>query len=228
MKLLRMFSCVWAACLVLFSATLAIIAQTPVNVGPPAPPAFAGKYQGVARTAKGDEQITLQLVDQAGKFSGQLITPQGQFEIVKGQAGDGLLSLDLDQKGSATKLSVRQRDDKLVGEWSRGGKTEPVELKKVDEFSGEWEAIANIYDQNYPFSLSLKVEGERVTGGSSSEIGSATITRGLLKDGKLVIELTGTSGAIILLDASLKDGNLIGSIDFNSQAQGSWVAVRRK
>lgn len=210
--------------LVLLLVPLIVLAQNAANP----PSSLAGKYQGVAKTATGDVQITLQLNDEAGKFSGHLVTPQGQFEVVKGRMADGLLSLDLDAKGSAAKLRVRQREDKLVGEWSRAGQAEPVELKKIDELSGDWEAIANINDQNYPFSLSLKVEGEKVTGGSSSEIGNATITRGLLKDGKLVIELIGTGGAVILMDATLKDGNLIGSLDFNGQVQGSWVAVKRK
>jgi hypothetical protein len=228
MRLLRMVLCVSVGCLILFLATLTALAQTPVKAGPTVLPPFPGKYQGVSKTAKGDEQITLRLVEDTGKFSGQLITPQGQFEIVKGQVAEGVLSLDLDQKGSPAKLSLRWREDKLVGELSRAGQVEPVELKKIDEFSGNWEAIANINDQNYPFTLNLKLEGDKVTGGSSSDIGNASITKGVVKDGKLFLELLGTSGAVIVLDANLKDGNLIGSIDFNGLAQGSWVAVRRK
>jgi hypothetical protein len=223
-----MVSCVWVGCLVLFLATLTALAQKPVDAGPTVLPAFPGKYQGVSKTAKGDEQITLRLVEDAGKFSGQLITPQGQFEILKGQIADGILSLELDQKGAPARLNLRWREDKLAGEFSRAGQAEPVELKKIDEFSGDWEAIANINDQNYPFTLNLKVESDKITGGSSSEIGNASITKGVVKDGKLFLELLGTSGAVIVLDATLKDGNLIGSIDFNGLAQGSWVAVRRK
>lgn len=228
MRMLSMVSCVSVGCLILSLATLTALAQPPVNAGSTVLPAFPGKYQGVSKTAKGDEQITLRLVEDAGKLSGQLITPQGQFEIVKGQFAEGVLSLDLDQTSSPAKLSLRWREDKLVGELSRAGQAEPVELKKIDEFSGSWEAIANINDQNYPFTLNLKVDSDKITGGSSSDIGNASITKGLVKDGKLFLELLGTSGAVILLDASLKDGNLIGSIDFNGLAQGSWVAVRRK
>jgi len=191
------------------------------------PPSFAGRYQGVAKTATGDVQITLQLGDEAGKFSGQLITPQGQFEIVKGQMADGLLSLDLDAKGSAAKLSVRQREDKLVGEWSRAGQTEPFELKKIDEFSGDWEAVANVDGQNYPFTLSLKIDGDKITGSSASELGNSTISKGSLKDGKLSFQLDGGAGTIFML-ATLQDGNLVGDFDFNGQLQGRWVAVRRK
>lgn len=209
--------------LVLLLVPLIVSAQNPANP----PPSFAGEYQGVAKTATGDVRITLQLGDEAGRFSGHLVTPQGQFEIVKGQMADGLLSLDLDAKGSAAKLSVRQREDKLVGEWSRAGQTEPVELKKIDEFSGDWEAVANVDGQNYPFTLSLKIDGDKITGSSASELGNSTISKGNLKDGKLSFQLDGGAGTIFML-ATLQDGNLVGDFDFNGQLQGRWVAVRRK
>ena len=228
MKMLRFVSTVMAAGLVLFLAPLIVSAQDPARTGPTAQVSFAGKYQSAAKGSGGDALMTLQLADEGGKYSGQLVTPQGQFEIVKGQFADGLLSLDLDLKGAPAKLSLRQREDKLVGEFSRAGQTETVELKKVDELTGEWEAVANINDQNYPFALSLKVEGDKITGGSSSEAGNATITKGVWNNGRLVLELLGGGGAIILLDATLKDGNLTGNLDFNGQAQGRWVAVRRK
>ena len=227
MKLLRMVFCVPAAGLVLFLAPLAVMAQNPANVSPPAPSSLAGNYQGVAKTATGDVQITLQLNDEGGKFSGHLMTPQGQFEIVKGQVADGLLSLDLDLKGAPAKLSVRQRDDKLVGDWSRAGQAEPVELKKLDELSGDWEAVANVDGQNYPFTLSLKIEADKISGSSASELGNSTISKGTVKDGKLAFQLDGGSGTIIMT-AALQDGNLVGDFDFNGQFQGRWVAVRRK
>jgi hypothetical protein len=228
MKMLRFVSTVMAAVLVLFLAPLIVSAQDPAKAGPTAQVSFAGKYQSAAKGSGGDALMTLQLADEGGKYSGQLVTPQGQFEIVKGQLADGLLSLDLDLKGSPAKLSLRHREDKLVGEFSRAGQSETIELKKIDEITGEWEAVANINDQNYPFALSLKIEGDKVTGGSSSEVGNATITKGVWNNGRLVLELLGGGGAIILLDATLKDGNLMGNLDFNGQAQGRWVAVRKK
>ncbi len=213
--------------LVLLIVPLIVSAQNATNVSPQAPSSFAGRYLGVAKTATGEVQITLQLGDEAGRFSGHLVTPQGQFEIVKGQMADGLLSLDLDAKGSAAKLSVRRREDKLVGEWSRAGQTEPVELKTIDELSGDWEAVANVDGQNYPFTLSLKIDGDKITGSSASELGNSTISKGSLKDGKLSFQLDGGAGTIFML-ATLQDGNLVGDFDFNGQLQGRWVAVRRK
>ncbi|MFS8085508.1 MAG: hypothetical protein ACMG6H_07740 [Acidobacteriota bacterium] len=227
MKLLRMVSCVWVAGLVLFLAALTVVAQTPVNVSPPTQPTFAGKYQGVVKTATGDAQITLQLADDNGKFSGHLVTPQGQFEIVKGRMADGQLSLDVDPKGPVAKLSIRQRDDKLFAEWTRAGITESFELKKVDELSGDWEAVANVNGQNFPFALTLKIEGDKITGSSASELGDSTISKGILKDGKLNFQLDGSSGTIYMV-ATLEDGSLVGDFDYNGQLQGRWVAVRHK
>lgn len=226
MKLLRMASCLLTVCLPLF-LPLNSSAQTPASAVAPAPTALAGKYQGVAKGAAGDLQVTLQLAVNEGKFSGHLATSQEQFEIVKGQLVDGLLSLDLDAKGSPAKLTLRSREDKLVGELSQAGMTKAVELKKVDELSGEWDAVADVNGQNFPFALSLKIDGDKITGGSTSELGNSTISKGNLKDGKLFFQLDGSSGTIIM-SANLQDGSLVGDFDYNGQLQGRWVAVRHK
>jgi len=228
MKLLRMVFYLSAAGLVLFFLTpIAIVAQSPSNASPPLPSSWAGKYQGVAKAATGDVQITLQLNDEARKFSGHLATLQEEFEIVKGQLIDGLLSLELDAKGSAAKLSLRQKEDKLVGELSRGAMTKSIELKRVDQLSGEWDAVANVDGENYPFSLTLKIDGDKISGSSVSELGNSTISKGTVKDGNLAFQLDGGAGTIVMT-ASLQDGNLVGDFDFNGQLQGRWVAVRRK
>ena len=225
-NLLRTFMRVPTTGLVLFLVPLIVSAQGAGNANTP-PTSLAGKYQGVAKSSTGEVQVTLQLADEGGKFSGHLTTPQGQFVIVKGQMADGLLSLHLDAKGSAAKLSVRPKDDKLVGELSHAGQTEPVELKKIDELSGDWEAVANVDGQNFPFTLTLKVEGDQITGSSASELGNSTVSKGSLKDGKLNFQLDGAAGTIIMV-AALQDGNLVGGFDLNGQVQGRWVAVRRK
>jgi hypothetical protein len=226
MKLLRTIFYLPVAGLVLFLG-LTVVAQTPVNGNAQATPVFAGKYQGVAKDTAGDLQITLQLNDGSGKFSGQLATPQEQFEIVKGQLVDGLLSLELNAKGSPAKLSLRRKDGNLVGELSRGVMIKSIELKRIDELSGDWEAVANVDGQNYPFALTLKIDGDKITGSSVSELGNSTISKGTVKDGKLAFQLDGGAGTIIMT-ASLQDGNLVGDFDFNGQLQGRWVAVKRK
>jgi hypothetical protein len=74
--------------------------------------------------------------------------------------------------------------------------------------------------------LTLKVEGEKVTGESSSSLGQATISNGTFKDGKLAFQLDSPGGAIIM-SAVIKDGGLVGEFDYAGQTQGRWVAKKR-
>ena len=74
-----------------------------------------------------------------------------------------------------------------------------VELKKVPpcgsrclllrlvNLNGDWEAVADANGQPFPFSLTLKVDGETVTGSSSSQLGDSMIKSGTWKDGKLAV-----------------------------------------
>src|SRR5260370_37956802 len=114
---------------------------------------FAGKYEGTAKGPKGDVNLTLELAEAAGKFSGRVTSPRGVYEVAKGGTADGALTLELDAKGSPAKLSLKQKDDKLVGELTADGQTGPVEFRKVgkDEISGEWEAAADAQGQAVPF-----------------------------------------------------------------------------
>src|SRR5262249_15806478 len=116
---------------------------------------WAGKYEGTGKGPNGDVQMSLDLMEDAGKFSGQITTPSANYNIVKGQMANGLLSLDLSGQGSTAKLSLRQKEDKLVGELTVGGKAGPVEFKKaaIDELSGVWEAVADAQGQPFPFTL---------------------------------------------------------------------------
>ena len=194
-----------------------------------APTALTGKYEGTAKGPNGDVQLTLDLTDESGKFSGAVTTPRGVYKVVKGQLVDGLLSLDLAADPSVAKLSVRQKDEKLVGELSVDGKTGSVELRRMatDELSGVWDAAADAQGQAVPFTLTLKVDGEKVTGGSSSQLGDSTISSGVWKDGKLAVVLDGGNGQVALI-GTLVDGKLVGDYDYAGQMQGKWVATKKK
>jgi len=189
-------------------------------------PPFTGKYEGSVKGPDGDVHMTLDLVDDAGKFSGSATAPQGVHKVVKGELAAGLLTLEFDDKA---KLTLRQKGDTLVGELSVGGKTGAVELKRVakDEISGVWDASADAQGQPVPFTLTLKLDGEKVTGGSSSQLGESTISSGSWKDGKLAVVLEGGNGQVALV-ATMVDGKLTGDFDYAGQMQGKWVGIKRK
>ena len=213
------------------SLTLSLFALSVVAVGQgeKARPSLTGKYQGTAKTANSELTITLDLVDKDGAFSGNVTTQFGTFKIVKGNLTDDVLTLETEGNGTTGKFSLRMKDGKLVGQlYSKGGEG-AVELARVtvDEISGEWDAAADAQGQPFPFTLVLKLDGEKVTGSSSSQLGTSQISTGTFKDGKLSVVLESGGGPIGLI-ATLDGGKLIGDFDYMGQLQGKWVAVRKK
>jgi hypothetical protein len=190
---------------------------------------LSGKYEGTAKGSDGEIHLTLDLVDDGGKISGQVTSPHGVYKIVKAQMAAGVLTLDAEGSNSKGKLTLRQKDDVLSGDFTADGKTGAVEFRRAakDEISGEWEAVADAQGQAFPFSLSLKLDGEKVTGSSSSQLGTSNISSGVWKDGKLAIMLESGSGQIALV-ATIVEGKLSGDYDFSGQASGKWVAQKKK
>ena len=92
--------------------------------------------------------------------------------------------------------------------------------------SGQWDAVADANGQPFPFLLTLKVDGENVTGNSSSQLGEAPIKTGKWKDGRLSIEVEGGQGTIVM-SATVIEGKLSGEFDFAGQLSGKWVAVKK-
>jgi len=209
--------------LVVFAATIMAAAQGPAS------PSLGGKYEGIAKGTDGEVRLTLELVDEAGKISGQMTSPHGVYKIVKAQVVEGVLTLDVEGTGGKGKMTLRQKGEVLAGDFTSDGKTGPVEFKKAikDEISGEWDAVADAQGQPFPFTLTLKIEGEKVTGSSSSQLGTSPITSGTWKDGKLAVVMEGGAGQIALM-ATMIEGKLSGDYDFAGQLSGKWVAIKKK
>jgi hypothetical protein len=177
--------------------------------------------------------VSLNLTDDSGKFSGTVTSPRGTYTVVKGQIAANVLTLDvagtMNNDGVTGTMTLRQKEDKLVGELSILGGPTPVELRRVapDEISGEWDAAADAQGQAFPFTLNLKLDGDKVTGSSDSQLGHSTISTGVWKDGKLTLVLDSANGPVGLV-ATLVDGKLVGDYDYAGQLQGKWVALRKK
>lgn len=232
----------------LLLSPLAVLAQNGAPATkPPTADQFAGNYKGSAKSPEGDISLTMEIKSDKGKLSGRLVTPQGEQPFTSGEVVEGKLTLKFGSAGSAGLLALQRRDDKLVGEWKAGAKTLPVEFQKVpaatdppvtevkkspepsaaELLTGEWDASADAQGQAFPFSLTLKVDGEKVTGSSSSQLGDSTISSGIFKDGKLAVVLDGSNGQITLV-ATVIDGKLVGDYDYAGQLSGKWVAIKKK
>jgi hypothetical protein len=201
--------------------------------------ALTGKYEGTVK----DQKVTLELFE-PGK-PGHLQHGQNSYDVTGVMVADAKVSFAFGKDG---KFNGKIDGDKIVGEMSVGGQKTPVELKKVPaaaaaapadgtpataassapvNLSGDWDAVADANGQPFPFVLVLKVDGETVTGSSSSQLGEATVKQGTWKDGKLSIQLEGTNGTITLT-AAVVEGKLSGEYDYAGQLSGKWVAVRKQ
>ena len=209
--------------------------------GSPALPAsmdkLAGNYEG---TVKGQtEKVRLELKPADGKL-GRLQVGEKTYDVTEGLIGDGTFSLGLGKDG---KLTGKMNGDLLTGDLLLGSEKKAIELKKVPaetaaatatvaagrgevDLSGQWEAVADANGQPFPFLLTLKIEGEKVSGNSSSQLGEASIKEGSWKDGKLAFSLENQNG-VITMSATVIEGKLSGEFDYAGQLQGKWVAVKK-
>ena len=222
---------------ILLVLTLVLGAGVAFAQGTPAAPqsnGIVGSYEG---TMKG-QTVTLAVKNLEGKLQGQLHAADKTYELTEAAVnGEGLLSLTFGKDG---KLSGKLQGDNITGDLTIGADTKPVELKRIpptpatpatpdSKFvpNGEWEAVADANGQPFPFLLTLKVDGETVTGSSSSQLGQANIKDGTWKDGKLSFTLEGSNGNIVMF-ATVIEGKLSGEFDYSGQLQGKWVAVRKQ
>lgn len=193
---------------------------------------LSGKYEGVvkAATAGGaDERISLELKREGGKITGRLMQGSTGYDVTEGTlTGEGL-SLSF---GKDAVLTAKVEGDSLVGAWGMGSQKRPLELKKVMavaaavDLNGQWDAVADANGQPFPFLLVLKVEGENVSGSSSSQLGESVVKLGSWKNSKLIFQLEGQNGTISM-SALVIEGKLSGEFDYSGQLQGKWVAVKR-
>ncbi len=201
------------------------------------PEKLAGKYTGTVKAAAGaaEEKIVLELKSEGEKIKGTLVRSGGTLEATEVTLKDGALTLAF---GKDVVLTTKRVDDnKMIGELATGANKRPVELARVIEvaaassaaavnLNGAWDAVADANGQPFPFVLTLKVEGETVTGSSSSQLGDAPIKSGSWKNGQLVFQLDGQNG-MITMSATVVEGKLSGEFDFAGQLSGKWVAVKK-
>ena len=223
----------------LWMLTLTILLGSIMGFAQTAPQTLSGTYEGTVKTDAREVKVTLELKSEDGKITGRVMNGTSTAEIKEAKLENGTLTLNF---GNERTLTAKVDGDKLVGEAGEGTMKIPIELKKVTpaaaspaapaaapaavNLNGNWEAVADANGQPVPFSLTLKVDGETVTGSSSSQLGESVIKAGTWKDGKLALTVEGQSG-VVTLSAVVVDGKLSGEFDFSGQLQGKWVAVKK-
>jgi hypothetical protein len=201
---------------------------------------LTGKYEGTLKTAgAADEQVKLELKNDGGKVTGRLLKGQTAIDIPEGTLTESKLSLKLGDSAKEGTINATVDGTRITGDWNVGATKKTLEVTRVQaaagatpaanalvNLSGQWEGVADAQGQPFPFVLTLKIDGETVTGSSSSQLGESAIKSGTWKDGKLVFELEGQNG-VISMSAVVVEGKLSGEFDFAGQLQGKWVAVKK-
>ncbi len=233
-KFQRLYAWLLIAGLVLLVFAKAVFAQNPtVEID-----SLSGKYEGVAR-AEGlaDLKFILELKNEAGKVSGRATSGETTVEISEGTFVDSKLTLKF--AGHDGTFTAKLDGEKITGEWLTGSQKRTIEARKVEtpsaapspattvNLDGEWEAVADADGQPFPFLLVLHIEGEKLTGSSSSQLGNSTITNGTWKGGRFEFQLESPNGTVSLV-GGVVDGKLAGEFDYAGQLQGKWVAVKKK
>jgi hypothetical protein len=223
--------------------TLTFLLGSIIAVAQTAPADISGTYEGMVKRpgATAEEKVSLELKSEGGKITGRVTHGTMSADVTDGKFENGTLTLNV---GKDAVITLKVDGDKLVGEAAHGAEKMPVNLKKVTpaaaaaatttpaapaaavNLNGQWDAVADANGQPFPFLLTLKVEGETVTGGSSSQLGEAQLKNGTWKDGRLVFQLEGSNGTISM-SATVIDGKLSGEFDYSGQLQGKWVAVKK-
>jgi len=209
-----------------------------------APADISGTYEGMVKRpgATAEEKVSLELKNEGGKITGRAMHGTMAADVTDGKYENGTLTLSF---GNDAKFVAKVDGDKLIGDAVHGTEKVHMELKKVTpaaaatsataapaapaaavNLNGQWDAVADANGQPFPFLLTLKVEGETVTGGSSSQLGEAQLKNGTWKDGRLMFQLEGSNGTISMT-ATVIDGKLSGEFDYSGQLQGKWVAVKK-
>lgn len=205
-------------------------------------PNVAGTYEGMVKRpgATAEEKVSLELKTDSGKITGRATHGTKTADVTDAKLENGTLTLSF---GADAKFVAKVDGDNLAGEMMHGTEKVAIVLKKVMpataappsstaapvdavNLNGLWDAVADANGQPFPFALTLKIDGENVTGSSSSQLGDATIKTGSWKEGKLSFQLEGSNG-VITMSATVIEGKLSGEFDYAGQLQGRWVAVKK-
>lgn len=97
----------------------------------------------------------------------------------------------------------------------------------ADPISGSWDGTTMMGSQEMAFFMSLRLDKEAVSGEIGNYEGSTGVT-GTWVDGKLTLNFSYVNGEPVVMTATLKDGELSGSLDMNAgQVLTTWTAKKK-
>jgi len=214
--------------------------------------AMAGTYKGTGKSdATGEFPLSVDVKITNGKVSGTISSPQGDASITDGSYADGHITLKFDAAGNEGTVDAMFKDGKITGTWALAGINGTLDLAKggmeasakpepaakpvtpstggggsADALAGNWDATASVGGMDYPFTLTLVVNGDKITGQTTNQMGAVDIKTGTRTGDKISLAIE-TPQFNFTLTGTLKDGKLSGEIS-SDQFQGTWEAKKKQ
>ncbi len=203
----------------------------------------AGRYEGTATTEYGPSTLSGDLRVSDGVLTGSLASSFGPLTVTGGSLTGEAIVLNVDMDGRAGTVSGLFRGGKIEGQWTLGTDSGSFSMAKVaetagapaagpsasgaDPLTGDWNALMDVAGTQRAFTISMKLDGEKVTGQIGSEQGSVPFDGGWA-NGTLTLNISLPNGAFTMT-GTLNDSKLVGTFSFgDAQFTGGWAAERRK
>lgn len=201
---------------------------------------LAGVWGGsAAQTPNGEVPLRVEFKLQDGRLSGVIESSLGVIPIVSASLVEDKLTMTIDFQGSAGALAGKVQGARIEGTWEVSGASGPFSLTRGgapgasspagDVISGAWAGEVQIAGQTMAFSMVLRLSGDAIAGEMMSAAGSIPIASGSWKDGALQFTFPYSGGEPVSMGAQLKDGRLVGVVDYNRGTEtGTWTASRKQ
>jgi hypothetical protein len=229
-------------------------AQDKAAAKPASADSLSGSYKGKGNSdATGEFPLSVDVKVAGNKVTGKISSPQGDADITDGTYADGHITLKFDAAGNEGTVTAEYKDGKITGTWALAGINGTLDLSRggVEAaaaapatapaasgssagagggapeamLTGEWDATASVGGMDYPFTLKLVVDGEKITGNTTNQMGTVDIKTGTRNGDKITLAIE-TPQFNFTLTATMKDGKLVGEIT-SDQFQGTWEAKKK-
>ena len=199
---------------------------------------LAGRYEGSAMSPDGPESFVADLKVDGAVVTGVITTTVRVITVTGGQVSGERINLSIDLQGMPGSITGALKEGAFVGQWMFGEDSGSFTMKRAgatgtpaggDLLTGAWDGVLDMGGNQMPFSLSLKLDGQKVSGQVGSAERGMTPLDGTWVNGTLDFAFTMADGMRISMSAAFADDKLTGTMKIgDGQMTGGWAASRRK
>jgi hypothetical protein len=218
--------------------------QKPEPASPsPTLASLAGRYEGSTVSPDGPETFVADLKVADGAISGVITTTRRVITVTGGTVAGDRYIMAINLEGTPGSITGGLKDGTFTGQWTIGENNGTFTMKKAaatsatagpaaagaNSLNGDWDAVLDMGGNQMPFWLSLKLDGQKVTGQVGSAERGTTALEGTWANGTLDFAFTMADGMRISMSATFSDGKLAGTMKLgDGQTAGGWAAARRR